>query len=96
MTQDAVQGTIELTADGCFALRGDRNPETLHVIVFPFGSTLDPSVPEVDIPWWGAIAVGDQISTGGGELPAGVDLEIPPRCEADNYIVLYFITGTPG
>ena len=96
MTQEPVQGTIELTADGCFALRADLTPETLQVIVFPFGSTLDPGVPEVDIPWWGAIAVGDHISTGGGELPAGVDLEVPPQCEADNYIVLYFIIGTEG
>lgn len=92
--QALLAGTVELTPDGCFALRRDQTPDILHVIIFPYESKLDSSVPAVNVPDWGPVAVGDHIESGGGEISSDdhvASMNVPATCKADQYVVLDFI-----
>jgi hypothetical protein len=86
-----LEGTIEVNEDGCFALRGD-GAEASTVILFPFGSVVDPEAQTVTVPEYGVVSIGDRVVSGGGFVPVTDDSTFfePPNCQAEQVAVMYF------
>ena len=86
-----IEGVIELNEDGCFAVRADVYPEST-VILFPYGSVVDPEAQTVTVPLRGEVSNGDRVSSGGGFVPVTKESTFfePPNCAAEEVAVMYF------
>ena len=73
-----VEGTLTLTADGCFAI---ESGDVVHPLQFPFGTRLASDGRSAVVPGLGTVRVGDAIRGGGGYVEVG---EVPDACRVDD------------
>ncbi len=74
-----MSGVVVRTDAGCLALGPGESPQP---VLWPHGSTLSADGTSVEVPGFGAVAVGDEVWSGGGSVTAGRDLapELPEEC----------------
>ena len=78
-----VEGTLTLTADGCFAI---ESGEVVHPLQFPFGTRLASDGRSAVVPELGTVRVGDGVRGGGGFVAAG---EVPEACRVDDELAVW-------
>ncbi|BDZ55148.1 hypothetical protein [Agromyces marinus] len=78
-----VAGTLTRTENGCLAL---DDLDGLHVLEFPYGTTLADDGETVEVPGLGPLRIGDAVEGGGGYLDVA---DAPDECRTGNDFAIW-------
>ena len=73
-----IVGVLARTPEGCLAVESGSE---MHVLQFPFGTTLAEDGRSVQVPGLGTVELGDSIEGGGGYINLS---DVPEECRTDD------------